>query len=199
MLPSKIKPLKARRSSKGKGKGKASSNKFSGASATTRPHSTIVEDDPAPGLSHVLPLATRDSASSSSFDSIRPSASFSKKVGLLRFISLHLSLIIRLSHLQGMKRNPVYLFYEPVDLAADGSPGKPGDKHYRCLHGSKKVFTVTKAMNHNLNGSSLRCPFILVFHDVFFYRSYGPFANSFQVAAQLIYGPQRTRYAAKCR
>ena len=29
-----------------------------------------------------------------------------------------------------MKRNPVYLFYEAVDFAVDGSPGKVGDKHY---------------------------------------------------------------------
>ncbi|KAI9507343.1 hypothetical protein F5148DRAFT_981561, partial [Russula earlei] len=53
---------------------------------------------------------------------------------------------------QGVKRNSIYLFYEAVDFAADGSPGKPGDKHYRCHHGNKKVLTITKAMNHNLNG-----------------------------------------------
>ncbi|KAH9019930.1 hypothetical protein EDB83DRAFT_2212226, partial [Lactarius deliciosus] len=33
-----------------------------------------------------------------------------------------------------------------------GSPGRPGDKHFRCHHGNKKVLTITKAMNHNLNG-----------------------------------------------
>ncbi|KAI9508996.1 hypothetical protein F5148DRAFT_954959, partial [Russula earlei] len=54
----------------------------------------------------------------------------------------------------GVKRNPIYLFYEAVDFAADGSPGKPGNKHYQCHHGNKKVLTIMKAMNHNLNGTS---------------------------------------------
>ncbi|KAH9163059.1 hypothetical protein EDB89DRAFT_1801515, partial [Lactarius sanguifluus] len=52
---------------------------------------------------------------------------------------------------QGVKRNPIYLFYEATNLGADGSPGRPGDKHFRCHHGNKKVLTITKAMNHNLN------------------------------------------------
>ncbi|KAI9441090.1 hypothetical protein F5148DRAFT_1154018, partial [Russula earlei] len=55
------------------------------------------------------------------------------------------------SQKKGVKRNPIYLFYKAVDFAADGSPGKPGNKHYRCHHGNKKVLTITKAMNHNLN------------------------------------------------
>jgi hypothetical protein len=41
-----------------------------------------------------------------------------------------------------------------VEFPADGSPGKPGDKHYRCRHGNRKVLTITRAMNHNLNGMS---------------------------------------------
>jgi len=54
---------------------------------------------------------------------------------------------------QGLKRsNPVYLFYELVPQNASGQPGDPGDKHYRCCHGNRKVLTVTKAMKSNLNG-----------------------------------------------
>ncbi|KAH8995895.1 hypothetical protein EDB86DRAFT_2829407 [Lactarius hatsudake] len=51
----------------------------------------------------------------------------------------------------GVKRNPIYLFYEATDLGADGSLGRPGDKHFRCRHGNKKVLTIMKVMNHNLN------------------------------------------------
>ena len=30
--------------------------------------------------------------------------------------------------------------------------GGVGDKHYRCYHGHHEIFTITKAMNHSLNG-----------------------------------------------
>jgi hypothetical protein len=30
--------------------------------------------------------------------------------------------------------------------------GNPGDRHYKCYHGNRKVITVTRAMKHNLNG-----------------------------------------------
>jgi hypothetical protein len=50
------------------------------------------------------------------------------------------------------RANPIYLFYELVFQNANGQHGEPGDKHYRCHHGSRKVLTVTKAMKSNLNG-----------------------------------------------
>jgi hypothetical protein len=49
-------------------------------------------------------------------------------------------------------KNPIYLFYERVDTAADGTPGKDGDKHYKCYLGGRKVFTITRAMKSSLNG-----------------------------------------------
>jgi hypothetical protein len=51
------------------------------------------------------------------------------------------------------KRNPIYHFYEEVALNALGQHGTPGDKHYKCFHGSRKVLMVTKAMRSNLNGA----------------------------------------------
>ena len=55
-----------------------------------------------------------------------------------------------------MKRsNPIYLFYELVPQNASGQPGDPGDKHYCCFHGNRKILTVTKAMKSNLNGAYL--------------------------------------------
>ncbi|KAG6823237.1 hypothetical protein H0H92_010903, partial [Tricholoma furcatifolium] len=50
------------------------------------------------------------------------------------------------------KRNPIYHFYEEVSIGSNGTAGAPGDKHYRCYHGARKTLTVTKAMNHSLNG-----------------------------------------------
>lgn len=50
------------------------------------------------------------------------------------------------------KRNPIYHFYEEVPLNASGHHGTPGDKHYKCFHGSRKVLTITKAVRSNLNG-----------------------------------------------
>ncbi|THU95749.1 hypothetical protein K435DRAFT_859260 [Dendrothele bispora CBS 962.96] len=42
--------------------------------------------------------------------------------------------------------NPIYLFYEQVPLNADGQSGAPGDKHYKCYHGKRKIITVKKTM-----------------------------------------------------
>lgn len=38
----------------------------------------------------------------------------------------------------GGKQNPIYLFYEQVDVNKDGNTGEPGDKHYKCYHGNRK-------------------------------------------------------------
>ena len=52
------------------------------------------------------------------------------------------------------KRNPIYLFYAVVTMNAEGLPGKkPGDKHYQCYHGNRKVLTITRAMRSSLNGT----------------------------------------------
>ncbi|KAJ6472270.1 hypothetical protein DFH09DRAFT_954153, partial [Mycena vulgaris] len=36
-----------------------------------------------------------------------------------------------------------------VPKNSEGSAGKPGDKHYRCRHGGRKIITITKAMRYN--------------------------------------------------
>lgn len=51
----------------------------------------------------------------------------------------------------GVKRNPIYYFYEVWDVNSEGDVGQPGDKHYRCYHGTRKIFTISKAMNHSLH------------------------------------------------
>ena len=53
----------------------------------------------------------------------------------------------------GGKRNPIYLFYEQVDVNHDGKVGGEGDKHYKCYHGSRKTLTITKQMKTSLNGT----------------------------------------------
>ncbi|KAJ7491621.1 hypothetical protein B0H11DRAFT_2399054 [Mycena galericulata] len=49
-------------------------------------------------------------------------------------------------------KNLIYLFYEAVDKGADGTSGSPGDKHFKCYHGNRKVLTITRAMKSSLNG-----------------------------------------------
>jgi hypothetical protein len=53
--------------------------------------------------------------------------------------------------LKGVK-NPIYHFYEVVQHNSNGEVGNPGDKHYKCLHGSGKILTITKKMKYSLNG-----------------------------------------------
>ncbi|KAG2129576.1 uncharacterized protein EDB93DRAFT_117024, partial [Suillus bovinus] len=50
------------------------------------------------------------------------------------------------------KRNPIYHFYDVVQLNAAGQAGDPGDKHYKCYLGNRKVLTITRAMKSSLNG-----------------------------------------------
>ncbi|KAJ7707862.1 hypothetical protein B0H14DRAFT_2646806 [Mycena olivaceomarginata] len=52
---------------------------------------------------------------------------------------------------RGGTTNPVYLFYERVELNADGNPGGEGDKHYKCYHGDCNTLMITKAMKSSLN------------------------------------------------
>ncbi|KAJ7893875.1 hypothetical protein B0H14DRAFT_3661965 [Mycena olivaceomarginata] len=33
---------------------------------------------------------------------------------------------------------------------AEGTVGKPGDRHYKCRHGSRKIITITKGMRYNV-------------------------------------------------
>ncbi|KAK6977279.1 Transposase-like protein [Favolaschia claudopus] len=49
-------------------------------------------------------------------------------------------------------KNPIYYFYELVGKNSEGSPGNPGDKHYRCRHGNGRIITVTKKMRYNISG-----------------------------------------------
>ncbi|KAF8235557.1 hypothetical protein L208DRAFT_1126290, partial [Tricholoma matsutake] len=53
-------------------------------------------------------------------------------------------------------RNRIYYFYKSVGQNANGEVGNPGDKHYKCLHGSMKVLTITKKMKYSLNGDNLK-------------------------------------------
>lgn len=52
-------------------------------------------------------------------------------------------------------RNPIYHFYNEVDRNDKGEVGIAGDRHFKCLHGNKRILTVTKKMKFCLNGESL--------------------------------------------
>ncbi|KAF8817293.1 hypothetical protein BYT27DRAFT_7074946, partial [Phlegmacium glaucopus] len=51
---------------------------------------------------------------------------------------------------EAVKKNPIHYFYEQVDCGANGVVGNPGDKHFKCYHGNRKVLTLTKSMKYNL-------------------------------------------------
>ncbi len=38
---------------------------------------------------------------------------------------------------------------------SDGKPGNPGDKHFKCYHGNRKVLTITPMMKGSLNGKAI--------------------------------------------
>ena len=51
------------------------------------------------------------------------------------------------------KRNYIYLFYERVAADSDGS-SLPDAKYYKCWHGPRKTFKLTKAMRYSLTSTS---------------------------------------------
>jgi hypothetical protein len=77
----------------------------------------------------------------------------SKKEVQLIYLLEFMCLLIHL--LQAVKKNPIHYFYEQVDYGADGSVGNPGDKHFKCYHGNRKVITLTKSMKYNLTSMSV--------------------------------------------
>jgi len=52
-------------------------------------------------------------------------------------------------------RNPIYIFYENININTGGRAGQPDDKHYKCYHGNHKILTITQAMKSSLNGNLL--------------------------------------------
>ena len=50
------------------------------------------------------------------------------------------------------RTNLIYLFYESVPLNANKMVGEPGDKHFHCYHGNRKILTITCKMRSSLNG-----------------------------------------------
>ncbi|KAF8799534.1 hypothetical protein BYT27DRAFT_7263832 [Phlegmacium glaucopus] len=49
---------------------------------------------------------------------------------------------------RNLKKSPIYLFYEIVTNGPDSTLGDDGDVHYRCLHGTHKVFLVNNLRVH---------------------------------------------------
>ncbi|KAF8815359.1 hypothetical protein BYT27DRAFT_7009802, partial [Phlegmacium glaucopus] len=62
--------------------------------------------------------------------------------------------------------NPIYHFYEPWEVNGEGNPGNPGNSHYWCHHGTRKIFMITKASNYNLH-SKLLSFFTIAMHDLY--------------------------------
>ena len=61
------------------------------------------------------------------------------------------------------KKNLIYLFYEPVNVDSDGT-SIPGNKYYKCFHGSRKTLKLTPGMKHNLKRMWISFPFSIFAH-----------------------------------
>jgi hypothetical protein len=128
-------------------------NAHSGLSASTSKRARITMEDTPSGQASGL-------SASSSMISIE---SLVRKVCIVRNVVCSLCLIQLVLCVQpAVKRNPIYIFYEAVPMNSQGQAGNPGDKHYKCYHGNRKVITVTRAMKYSLNGKQP----LLLFTDV---------------------------------
>ncbi|KAF8071963.1 hypothetical protein FPV67DRAFT_1412468, partial [Lyophyllum atratum] len=133
-LPSKTIPLRNRRrtSTTAKSKGKRVAKQ----SKKRRHANTGLPGTAQPSQSEVFRTTVQNAAK--------------KKVCLIFVILLYIAWLI--SDQVSGKRNPIYLFYEEVLVNEKGEVGKEGDKHYKCYHGNRATFTISKAMNYSLNG-----------------------------------------------
>ncbi len=50
------------------------------------------------------------------------------------------------------KKNYIYAFYEPVKVDDNGR-SEPDAQYYKCWHGSRKTFKLTKAMRYSLTST----------------------------------------------
>ena len=97
---------------------------------------------------------------------VTPIVSISKKVRCFGCLLNQSSFIIQAD----VKHNPIYYIYEDWGVNNEGNVGNPGDKHYRCCHGKRKIFTISKAMNYSLHSATgtchmhpfLTCPILLM-------------------------------------
>ncbi|KAK6985093.1 hypothetical protein R3P38DRAFT_3210432 [Favolaschia claudopus] len=48
-------------------------------------------------------------------------------------------------------RSPIYLFYEDVECDSDGEK-EDGSRYWKCRHGKRRIFTITKSMRDNTKG-----------------------------------------------
>ncbi|KAG2033414.1 hypothetical protein BDR03DRAFT_872184 [Suillus americanus] len=60
--------------------------------------------------------------------------------------------LLKVSSFLRLKDNPIYYFYELVEMNSNGQAGDVGDKHYKCYLGNHKVLTIMRAMKSSLNG-----------------------------------------------
>lgn len=61
----------------------------------------------------------------------------------------------------GNKRNFIYLFYE-LRTHDDHDKSEPQTKYYKCWHGARKTFKISKSMKHSVTSKSIRL-FILAY------------------------------------
>ncbi|KAK7042062.1 Transposase-like protein [Favolaschia claudopus] len=64
-------------------------------------------------------------------------------------------------------RSPIYLFYEDVECDSDGEK-EDGSRYWKCRHGKRRIFTITKSMRDNTKGLQQH----LEKHFVHLYRLY---------------------------
>jgi hypothetical protein len=52
----------------------------------------------------------------------------------------------------GNKKNYIYLFFEPVAADHNGV-STPDTKYYKCWHGARQIFKVSKAMKYSVKST----------------------------------------------
>lgn len=57
-------------------------------------------------------------------------------------------------HQMGNKKNYIYLFFELVAADHNGNSA-PDTKYYKCWHGARQIFKVSKAMKYSVKSTFL--------------------------------------------
>ena len=94
----------------------------------------------------------------------------------------------------GVKQNLIYFFYEVWNINSEWNIGQPGNKHYWCYHGTCKIFTISKAMNHSLHGKFFFIYWIIPMLTSLV-RPYQTYPHSLQTDAQFVPHHETVRHS----
>lgn len=91
------------------------------------------------------------------------------------------------------KSNAIYHFFEEVQVDASKQKGAPGDKHYKCWHGSRTTITIKKSLKYNVQ-SEFQMPAMPVTTHLES-RAAEPPEDKLPDAVPAVYDTERARWA----